>query len=216
MPANHFALRAGETFFEAVAETVFRRYEHVWKAGTLYVRLGVEIPRFWGSVDFRRRLVLRSRFSAAGTAPGKRRQPGEWRNGKTDAQDTCLGRSVTVRHEPRRRLRNADVAMQLHGRNRLQACEERMDGDGPLAERDLRPMHGGPRPDAEAGSAIRAPTGHPGVTGFPPLQGTAFCAVPALRPDPALEPERRDTRHWRCPVGTRPAGGPVPRRKSGR
>ena len=27
----------GETLFEAVAETVFRRYERVWKAGTLYV-----------------------------------------------------------------------------------------------------------------------------------------------------------------------------------
>ena len=30
----------GETLFEAVAETTFRRYERVWKAGTLYVNRG--------------------------------------------------------------------------------------------------------------------------------------------------------------------------------
>ena len=34
------SLQPDETLFEAVAETVFQRYERVWKARTLYVNRG--------------------------------------------------------------------------------------------------------------------------------------------------------------------------------
>ena len=33
-------MRSGETLFEAVAETVFQRYERVWKSGTICVNRG--------------------------------------------------------------------------------------------------------------------------------------------------------------------------------
>ena len=60
----------------------------------------------------------------------------------------------TVQHEPRRRLRNANVALQLHGRNRLEVCQAEVNRNRPLTHRDFRPLHGGARLDAEIGPAI--------------------------------------------------------------
>ena len=96
-----------------------------------------------------------------------------------------------MQHEPRRRLRHANVALQLHAGDRLQAGETQIDGDDPLAERYFRPLHRGARLHAEVGSAVRAPVWHLLVAGLAGALGTALRAVATVGPNNALEPRRR-------------------------
>ena len=98
------------------------------------------------------------------------------------------GFADTVKHEPRGRLRHADIALQLHGRNRFQAGQAQVDRNGPLAQRDFRPLHGGARLHAEIGAAVRAPVGHLRVAGLAGADRSAFGAMSPVRPNDRLEP----------------------------
>ena len=97
-----------------------------------------------------------------------------------------------VQHEPRRRLRNANIPMQLHGRNRLQAGKAQVDRDGPLAQRDIGTSNRRSGANAEIGPAIRAPVGHRlGVGNVPRVNASAFPAVAPVAPNDGFEPRRR-------------------------
>ena len=96
----------------------------------------------------------------------------------------------TVKHEPRGRLRHADVALQFHGRNRLEVRQAQVDRNRPLPQRDIRPRYRRARADGEVGPAIGAPVGHRlGVRNLAGARRSALAAVPfAVRPDRRLEP----------------------------
>ena len=93
-----------------------------------------------------------------------------------------------LHHEPRRRLRNADVTLQFHGRNRLERGQAQVNGNRPFPHRDFRRLHGGSRLHREVGPAIGAPIGHILVRGFAGTDRAAFGAMAAVRPNHRLEP----------------------------
>ena len=95
-----------------------------------------------------------------------------------------------MQHEPRGRLRHADVALQLHGRYRLEVRQAQVDRNRPLPQRDVRPRDRCARADGEVGPAIRAPIGHRlRVRNLASAGRSALAAVPfAVRPDRRLKP----------------------------
>ncbi len=96
-----------------------------------------------------------------------------------------------MQHEPCRRLGNAKIAFQLHGRNRLEVCQAKVNSYSPLAQRYFRPLHGRTGLDAEVGAAIRTPIRHLDMRGFAGSNRSAFRAMATIRPDDGFKPRGR-------------------------
>ena len=97
----------------------------------------------------------------------------------------------TVQHEPSRFLRNPEVPVQLHGRNRLQVGQAKVDRNRPLAHRHIRARDRRPGADGEVGPAVLAPVGHRlRVRNFACPRATTLRTVAPVRPNRALEPRR--------------------------
>ena len=97
----------------------------------------------------------------------------------------------TVEHEPRGALRDANVSMQLHGRNTLERSQAQVDRDGPLAQRDVGPGNRSASADGEVGAAVRAPIGHGlRVRNLASADATALPAAALAVPNHILKPLR--------------------------
>ena len=94
-------------------------------------------------------------------------------------------------HEPCGRLGNADVPAQLHRGHGLEVRHAQVDGDGPLAKRDLRPLHRGLGLDREVTPAVAAPVRHVSVTRLARVLRPALRAMATVRPNDGLKPFRR-------------------------
>ena len=94
-----------------------------------------------------------------------------------------------VQHEPSRRLGDPDIPMQLHARNTLQTREAKVDRNGPLAKRYIRPSYRRSRADGEVTSAGGAPVGHRlCVRDFAGTEASALAAAPLAVPDDGFKP----------------------------
>ena len=94
-----------------------------------------------------------------------------------------------VQHEPCGRLRDTQIAVQLHARHALEARQAEIDGDGPLAQRDVRSRDGRSSSDAEVTPAIGAPVRHGlAVWDFHGLPAPALPAAAATTPENGFEP----------------------------
>lgn len=64
-----------------------------------------------------------------------------------------------VQHEPCGLLSDLEIPVQLHRRDTLEVGGLEVDGEDPLAKRDLRAFERGTSPDGEIGAEIGAPIG---------------------------------------------------------
>ena len=95
-----------------------------------------------------------------------------------------------VQHEPSRRLGDPDIPMQLHARNALKASEAKVDRNGPLAQRDIRPGYRRSRAHREVTPAVGAPVRHRlRVRDFAGSEASALTAAPLAVPDDVFEPK---------------------------
>ena len=66
-----------------------------------------------------------------------------------------------------------------------------VDGNRPLAQRDLRFVHYGSRLDREVAAAVRAAVGHVSVTGDVGVRASAVWAIASFGPQPGFKPLTR-------------------------
>ena len=102
----------------------------------------------------------------------------------------------TMDHEPGGGLRNADVPVKLHRRNRFEGSQDQVDRNSPFAERNFGCLHRGVGFDAEILAAIGTAVRHIFMLGFVGSRGPAFRAVPSVRPYDGFKPSGS-----RCFVG---------------
>lgn len=97
----------------------------------------------------------------------------------------------SVEHEPSGLLRNPDGIGKTSARDTLRRHGLQVERDDPLAQWDLRPMHGSAGPDAEILPAVRAPVRHRVSVGNLLCAGAAaVVAASAIGPKLLLEPPR--------------------------
>ena len=96
-----------------------------------------------------------------------------------------------MQHDPGGRLGHADIAMELHAGNALQAREFERHRKGPLPQRDMRSFQdGAPVRTLKYGPAVRAPVGHRcGVRDGTRVEAPAVPAAVTIGPDVPLKPD---------------------------
>ena len=93
------------------------------------------------------------------------------------------------KHEPRRLLPYAEVAVQLHAGHSLGTGDEKENPDDPFSEREVGRCNQRACADTKIRAAGRAPEGHRLAGRHRPGRGaTAFRALAAIRPASAFEP----------------------------
>ena len=105
----------------------------------------------------------------------------------------CLDFTNTMHHESSGRLLHADVASKFDAGNALETGEAQIDGEGPLAHRNVRPCDQRADANRELGPAVRAPVGHRlGVRNFAGFRAATLAATAsALAPHGILKPHNR-------------------------
>ena len=95
----------------------------------------------------------------------------------------------SVEHEPSGLLSDLEIAVQLHRGDALEAGGLEVDGEDPLAERNLRAFEGGAGFDGEVGATVCAAVGRLSMAGLVCADAAAPGAATATGPHLRLEPE---------------------------